>query len=162
VSFRSAEELYNEFNPSQVTFRPPVPIPKKVVSKVKHPVHFNFRNEDLSSYVQEVSERQVEGTVDFSLFEVSTESWLLLFGGSPIVSVKTWPDNLQAVLLSAVDSCSWHSWRYYTSFKNVLLEVHSSFVAMYVFEMDEKCLVVHMQCFSLLPACLFIPSPTTR
>lgn len=70
----SAEELYNEFNPSQVTFRPPVPIPKKVVSKIKHPVHFNFRNEDLSSYVQEVSERQVEGTVDFSLFEVSTES----------------------------------------------------------------------------------------
>ncbi|GFG40146.1 hypothetical protein Cfor_08231, partial [Coptotermes formosanus] len=65
----SAEELYTEFNPSQVAFRPPVPIPKKAVSKVKHPVHFNFRSEALSSYVKEVSERQVEGIVDFSLFE---------------------------------------------------------------------------------------------
>jgi hypothetical protein len=74
VFFRSAEELYTEFNPSQVAFRPPVPIPKKAVSKVKHPVHFNFRSEALSSYVKEVSERQVEGIVDFSLFEVSAES----------------------------------------------------------------------------------------
>jgi hypothetical protein len=57
-----------------MAFRPPVPTPKKVVSKVKHPVHFNFKNEALSNYVKEVSERQVEGTIDFSLFEVSTES----------------------------------------------------------------------------------------
>ena len=72
--FRSAEGLYIEFNPSQMAFQPPVPTPKKVVSKVKRPVHFNFRNEALSSYVKEVSERQVEGTVDFSLFEIGTES----------------------------------------------------------------------------------------
>jgi len=57
-----------------MAFQPPVPTPKKVVSKVKRPVHFNFRNEALSSYVKEVSERQVEGTVDFSLFEIGTES----------------------------------------------------------------------------------------
>ena len=57
-----------------MAFRPPVSTPKKVVSKVKHPVHFNFRNEALSSYVKEVSERQVEGTVDFSLFEIGKES----------------------------------------------------------------------------------------
>lgn len=72
--FRSAEELYAEFDPSEVAFRPPVPVPKKIVPKAKHPVHFNFRNEALSSYVKEVSERQVEETVDFSLFKVSTES----------------------------------------------------------------------------------------
>lgn len=70
----SAEELYIEFSPSQMAFRPPVPTPKKVVSKVKRPVHFNFQNEALSSYVKEVSERQVEGTVDFSLFEIGKES----------------------------------------------------------------------------------------
>jgi len=57
-----------------MAFRPPVPTPKKVLSKVKRPVHFNFQNEALSSYVKEVSERQVEGTVDFSLFETGTES----------------------------------------------------------------------------------------
>jgi hypothetical protein len=63
-----------EFNPSEMAFRPPVATPKKVVPKVKHPVHFHFRNEALSNYVKEVSERQVEGTLDLSLFEVGTES----------------------------------------------------------------------------------------
>jgi len=56
-----------------MAFRPPVPTPKKVMSKVKHPFHFNFQNEAFSSYLKEVSERQVEETVDFSLFEIGTE-----------------------------------------------------------------------------------------
>jgi creatinine amidohydrolase/Fe(II)-dependent formamide hydrolase-like protein len=67
VIFRSAEELYIEFNPSEVTFRPPVPVPKKTEPRANPSVTMHLRNEDLSNYVKEVSERHIEGTVDFSL-----------------------------------------------------------------------------------------------
>jgi hypothetical protein len=74
VFCRSAEELYNEFNPSEMVFQPPVPVPKKVEPKAKPPFNFHLRNEALSSYVKEVSERHAEETVDFSLFKFSTDS----------------------------------------------------------------------------------------
>jgi hypothetical protein len=74
VLFRSAEELFIEFNPSEVAFRPPVPVPKKIEPKANPPLTMHFRNEDLSNYVKEVSERHVEETVDFSLFKLSVKS----------------------------------------------------------------------------------------
>lgn len=67
VLFRSAEELYIEFNPSEMTFRPSVSVPKKTEPRASPSVTVNFRNEELSNYLKEVSERHVEGTVDFSL-----------------------------------------------------------------------------------------------
>jgi hypothetical protein len=67
IIFRSAEELYVEFNPSEVTFRPPVPVPKKIEPRANPSVTMRLRNEDLSNYVKEVSDRHIEERVDFSL-----------------------------------------------------------------------------------------------
>jgi hypothetical protein len=56
-------------------FRPPVPVPKKVEPKAKPPINLHLRNEALSNYMKEVSERHKEGTVeDFSLFKFSVKS----------------------------------------------------------------------------------------
>jgi hypothetical protein len=57
-----------------MAFRPPVPIPKKVEPKAKPPFNFHLRNETLSSYVKEVSEKHAAETVDFSLFKFNMKS----------------------------------------------------------------------------------------
>jgi hypothetical protein len=74
VLSRSAEELFIEYNPSEVAFQPPVPVPKKIEPRASPSVTIHFRNEDLFSYVKEVSEKHVEETVDFSLFKMSVKS----------------------------------------------------------------------------------------
>lgn len=74
VFFRSAEELFTEYNPSEVAFQPPVPVPKKIEPRASPSVTIHFRNEDLFNYVKEVSERHIEETVDFSLFKMSVKS----------------------------------------------------------------------------------------
>lgn len=65
-------------------------------------------------------------------------------------------------MLYTVYGCSWHS--IVTARLNsewpdgILLEVHSQFVNMNVFEMDRKWLVVNMQYFTLYyHPCLFPP-----
>lgn len=57
-----------------MAFQPPVPVPKKTEPRASPSVTMHFRNEDLSDYVKEVSERHVEETVDFSLFNMSVKS----------------------------------------------------------------------------------------
>ncbi|XP_069671581.1 nucleolar complex protein 3 [Periplaneta americana] len=61
----SAEELYKEFDPSEMVFRPTIPIPKKVEAKSRPPKSFRLKNESFADYVKEISEKHTEGPLDF-------------------------------------------------------------------------------------------------
>ncbi|PSN42019.1 Nucleolar complex protein 3, partial [Blattella germanica] len=61
-----ASDLFTEFDPSEMVFKPIVPAPKKIIPKSKPTSHFHLRNDDLANYIQHITERQMKGTLDFS------------------------------------------------------------------------------------------------
>jgi hypothetical protein len=63
----------------------------------------HFRNEDLSDYVKEVSERHVEETVDFSLFNMSVKSWLLIIE-AVVISVYAYAVKNPAEMFNMIPS----------------------------------------------------------
>lgn len=69
-----AEEIFTEFDPSEMTFKPAVPVPKNAIPKSKPPPHFQFKNNYFSSYVKQVIERPVKGSLDFSRYLLNSDS----------------------------------------------------------------------------------------
>lgn len=52
--FSSAEQLYEEFDPSQVVFKPAIPVPKKCTQKTRER-HFEFADPNFQDYCRELT-----------------------------------------------------------------------------------------------------------
>lgn len=65
TNFRSPEELYTEYDPAGVAFKPAVPVPKKSIVK-KAPVNYSISSE-LEEYLNTVNIDNLfaDGHVDF-------------------------------------------------------------------------------------------------
>lgn len=64
INFRSPEELYTEYDPAGVAFKPAVPIPKKTIKKA--PVNYSMSSK-LEEYINtvDIDNLFADGHVDF-------------------------------------------------------------------------------------------------
>lgn len=56
--FRSADELFDKYDPSMVVFEPPIPVPKPTKLKVNRQKH-NFVNKDFRSFCMETTRKRL-------------------------------------------------------------------------------------------------------
>nr|CAD7572076.1 unnamed protein product [Timema californicum] len=62
----SADQLFTEFDPSEVVFHPAIPVPKNVPPKARSHKRIKFCNEEIGDYVKQVLAVKHETDLDFS------------------------------------------------------------------------------------------------
>nr|CAD7409092.1 unnamed protein product [Timema poppensis] len=72
----SADQLFTEFDPSEVVFHPAIPVPKNVPPKARSHKRIKFCNEEIGDYVKQVLAVKHETDLDFSADYIKIENVL--------------------------------------------------------------------------------------
>nr|CAD7256867.1 unnamed protein product [Timema shepardi] len=70
LSKLSADQLFTEFDPSEVVFHPAIPVPKNVPPKARSHKRIKFCNEEIGDYVKQVLAVKHETDLDFRLYSM--------------------------------------------------------------------------------------------
>nr|CAD7588236.1 unnamed protein product [Timema genevievae] len=76
LSKLSADQLFTEFDPSEVVFHPAIPVPKNVPPKARSHKRINFCNQEIGDYVKQVLAVKHEADLDFSADYIKVENVL--------------------------------------------------------------------------------------
>nr|CAD7453641.1 unnamed protein product [Timema tahoe] len=74
LSKLSADQLFTEFDPSEVVFHPAIPVPKNVTPKARSHKRINFCNKEIGDYVKQVLAVKHEADLDFSADYIKVEN----------------------------------------------------------------------------------------